>query len=133
MPTSDVDLSSKVKKDPFAKLPLGIISNICRLVYDENIPELARASWAVHSLTRDNSSFWREGLKHNLAWFFEVEQLIRLGALRRPEKFKAIYLWAIKKIWIRNGLTGPLMHVANRRRIWLVCEQLTDCYWAGKY
>ncbi|KAI1139986.1 hypothetical protein F5Y05DRAFT_337784 [Hypoxylon sp. FL0543] len=132
MPVSNVDLSSKVRNDPFTRLPHRIIFKICRLLYDENVPDLAKASWAVHSITRDNGEFWKDSLKYNLVWFSEIQELMRLGALRRPEKYKAIYLWAIK-IWTKNGMEGPIMHVANRRRIWLICDQLSESYWAGQY
>ncbi|OTA52528.1 hypothetical protein K449DRAFT_440706 [Hypoxylon sp. EC38] len=133
MPTSNLDLGPKVKNDPFMKLPGHIIFEICHLLFDDNVPDLAKASWVVHALTRNDGNFWKLSLQHNLCWFFEIQDLIRLGALRRPEMFKGIYLWATKKIWVRLDLEGPLMYVANRRRIWLVCEELANAYGARHY
>ncbi|KAI0142305.1 hypothetical protein F4776DRAFT_501242 [Hypoxylon sp. NC0597] len=133
MPDSNVDLSPKVKNDPFAKLPREVIFKICHLLFDENVPELAKASWVVHALTRNDGGFWKLSLQYNLGWFFEAQELIRLGALRRPEMFKGIYLWATKKIWVHLWLDGPLMHVANRRRIWVTCEELANAYGARRY
>ncbi|KAI1418036.1 hypothetical protein F5Y13DRAFT_150420 [Hypoxylon sp. FL1857] len=130
-PVSKVDLSSKVRHDPFAKLPYSVICRISFLIYDTTVPDFATASWAVHSATRSKTSFWKSSLQHNMAWFFEIQELMRLGALRRPEMFKGIFLWANKKIWVSNGLKGPLMYVANRRRIWSICEDLGSTYQVG--
>ncbi|KAI2462856.1 hypothetical protein F4781DRAFT_162983 [Annulohypoxylon bovei var. microspora] len=127
-PSSDLDLGSRVRHDPFGKLPYAIVCNICHQLPAEGLIDMARASWAVHSLIRNKNCFWKNALKYNMPWFFEVQELMQLGALRRPEMYKGIYLWAERKIWPRRHISGPLMYIANRRRIWVTCETLVESY-----
>ncbi|KAI1460949.1 hypothetical protein F4805DRAFT_350756 [Annulohypoxylon moriforme] len=63
-----------------------------------------------------------------MPWFPEVQELMRLGALRREEHYKGIYLWAERKIWPRKSLKSPMMNLANRRRIWTISEAIADTY-----
>ncbi|KAI1206238.1 uncharacterized protein F4807DRAFT_241922 [Annulohypoxylon truncatum] len=126
-PISNMDLSSKVRHDPFRKLPHVAICNILHLLTPKGLLDVVRASWTVYFLVRNKHCFWKSALKKTMPWFFEIPELMRVGALRRPEHYRGIYLWA-ERIWPRKKLTGPLMNIANRRRIWVVCEVLADNY-----
>ncbi|KAI1444348.1 hypothetical protein F5Y02DRAFT_180310 [Annulohypoxylon stygium] len=128
LPASSLDLSSKVKQDPFAKLPYVAICKILHQLPAGCLIDMLRASWTVYARVRDKHCFWKEALEKNMPWFYEVQELWRLGALRRPEHYRAIYLWAERTIWPRIFLSGPLMYVANRRRIWATAEVLADVY-----
>ncbi|KAI1659302.1 hypothetical protein F4813DRAFT_354521 [Daldinia decipiens] len=64
-----------------------------------------------------------------MPWFIEIEELIKLGTLRRESLFRGIFFWALDAIQDYTGLTGPLVHVANRRRIWEACEDIALTYY----
>lgn len=131
--SSCTDLESLVRVDPFMRLPYDIIYKISGFISDEEVVNLARASWPVHSLLRDNSQFWRHRLRASLPWFSELWELLEQDqTLWQSNNAQLIFQWAERMTRPRKWLTGPLMGVANRRRIWSVCEQLGEIYWSEK-
>ncbi|KAI0882586.1 uncharacterized protein GGS22DRAFT_191177 [Annulohypoxylon maeteangense] len=127
-PSWIVDFSSKVRHDPFGKLPFTAICKILHQLPAECLLDVLKASWTLHSLVHGRHSFWKNALEKNMPWFPEVPELMRIGALRREEHYKGIYLWAERNIWPRKGVPKILMNIANRRRIWTVSEVIADIY-----
>lgn len=55
--------------------------------------------------------------------------LIRHGTVDdETTDYKGLFLWLEKYTKPRKGLEGPFMGIANRRRIWGVCEQYAALY-----
>ncbi|KAH6617563.1 hypothetical protein F5144DRAFT_499211 [Chaetomium tenue] len=114
-------------QDPFAGLPVEILHTILRFLSGDTLISLRRASWAVFCMTRHNS-FWKWFLKHEMAWLTELRPLLSDPRPGPEPSYRALYLWLDKATAPRYGVEGPFMALANRRRIWSVCEQLSPHY-----
>ncbi|KUI67408.1 hypothetical protein VM1G_03131 [Cytospora mali] len=125
----DSDLRARVRSDPFTGLPYDIVHNISTMLELGDILNLAKASWPVHVLLRDVVQFWQQHLKTSMAWFLElIELLAQDETLLQSNDPKRIVIWAEGMTRPQRWIAGPFMGVANRRRIWSVCEQLGEIY-----
>lgn len=117
---------SKVRADPFYFLPYGVLSQVLSYLPAASVVALRVASVPVADVTR-SEHFWRRLLRREMPWFWEL-----LGLLDRPLPadlgFRRLYFELEARTTPQYGLTGPLLAVANRRRIWAVCEQLAAPY-----
>ncbi|KAL1638910.1 hypothetical protein SLS58_008495 [Diplodia intermedia] len=131
-PPTSASLSARVRRDPFARLPYDITHQILLLLPAEAVPRLATASHPVHAAVRSsarNPGFWRQALRRCMPWFWELHVLMRHGTVDPEETdFKGLFLWLEACTRPRRGLEGPFMGVANRRRVWGVCEQYGALY-----
>lgn len=66
---ADIDLEGRARNGSFDNLPYDLVSKFTTLLTDGDLFSLANASWHVHSLLRDNSSFWRQRLNLSMSWF----------------------------------------------------------------
>jgi hypothetical protein len=124
---ANLDLGPRVKHDPFAKLPYDLVYKISCILPLKALLDLGKVSWPVQSAFQNNSSFWKERIKGAMPWFFELHELIDSEAFEGIN-FKALLAWADKMTTAKVGMTGPSMGIANRRRIWGVCEELAERY-----
>lgn len=124
------DLGRRVRSDPFLRTPYDIICRISGFISDDDLINLKRASWPVHALLQNNDQFWRQRLKSSFfPWFFELRELLEQDQkLLQTNNTQRIFQWAERSTRPEKWLTGPLMGLANRRRIWSACEQLSDFY-----
>lgn len=124
------DLGRRVRSDPFLRTPYDIICRISGFISDDDLINLKRASWPTHALLQNNDQFWRQRLKASFfPWFFELRELLEQDqTLLQNNNPQRIFQWAERSTRPEKWLTGPLMGVANRRRIWSACEQLSDFY-----
>lgn len=65
---------------------------------------------------------------HLSPWFWEVNDLLSNTTFPETFNFKGAFLWLDDITTPRFGMDGPMMGIANRRRIWQVCQQLTPQY-----
>ena len=65
-----------------------------------------------------------------MPWFFELEDLISEFDIFQDRDPKMLCLWLDKVTTPRKFVRHPLMPLANRRRIWSVCEKIADVYLA---
>ncbi|KAH6842295.1 hypothetical protein B0I37DRAFT_407388 [Chaetomium sp. MPI-CAGE-AT-0009] len=114
-------------QDPFAALPPEIQRNIFRFLSRDSLLALLKASWAAFCTTHHNS-FWKWFLKHDMPWMTELRLLLDNPRLAPEPNYKALYMWLIQVTTPRFGMDGPFMGLANRRRIWSVCEELAPRY-----
>ncbi|KAK0647023.1 hypothetical protein B0T16DRAFT_171869 [Cercophora newfieldiana] len=125
------DLTAKVKSDPFQKLPNEIIGIILGFPIDiVSVLNLCRASWSVRCVLQDNDLFWKGRIRIDLPCFFELHQLMAEDPeLLRGKNVKGLLLALHEMTRPMKGMTGPFMGLANRRRVWSVCEQIAALYW----
>ncbi|ROW17103.1 hypothetical protein VPNG_01391 [Cytospora leucostoma] len=124
---SNDDIGERVRSDPFSRLPYDLVYTISTMLEDGDLLNMANASWPVHALLRGVGQFWRQRLQSHMPWFFEMHEVLdRDQTLLHASDPKRIYLWAEKITRPKRWMTGPLMGVANRRRIWKVCEEIMD-------
>lgn len=55
--SSCTDLGRRVREDPFARTPYDIIYRVPNLISDDELANLAKASWPVLALLRNNRQF----------------------------------------------------------------------------
>ena len=136
--SSEMDLSHRVRDDPFKGLPYELLVRIAEQ-FDTPTALLnwARASWFAHSLLKTAAaSFWMNAAQTQMSWFPELQITLRNAGhelLARPgasSTARAIYLWAAFGSLPRLGMkSGPFLRIANRRRIWEgPCTELVDRY-----
>ncbi|KAK3291519.1 uncharacterized protein B0H64DRAFT_330444 [Chaetomium fimeti] len=114
-------------QDPFAALPPEILPNIFRFLPGDALLALLKASWVAFCTTRHNS-FWKWFLKHDMPWLIELRRLLE-DPRRGPEpNYKVLYMWLNELTTPSFGMDSPLTGLANRRRIWSVCEELAPRY-----
>jgi len=130
LPAVNCDLGPKVRNDPFQKLPREILHMIISFVRDnDSVLRLCRASWLVHCALRVDEPFWRGRIRTTLPCFFELHRLIADDReLLRGKSLKGLLLAVDSLTWPRKHMRGPFMGLANRRRIWSVCEQIAHLY-----
>lgn len=62
-----------------------------------------------------------------MPWFFELHNFIQLNFMTTID-MKGLYLWALSATTPQQYLREPYMAVANRRRFWSFCAQMSDTY-----
>lgn len=126
---SATKLSSKVKSDPFRKLPYDMVYRITELIDDKSLFNLSTASWVIHATLRDNQQFWRHRIKRvSMPWLEEVETLLRDEDSMRGVDIKGLLCHLDKVTMPKEALKGGAMGIANRRRIWGACEVIGGMY-----
>lgn len=127
--SSNTDTRERVRSDIFTKLPYDLVYRLSTMLPDADLFNLAQASWPIHALLRGVGQFWQQRLKGSMPWFFELHELLEQDqTILQESDPKRIYLWAEKITRPKRWMTGPFMGVANRRRIWSVCEELNERY-----
>ncbi|KAB8233277.1 hypothetical protein ETB97_007484 [Aspergillus alliaceus] len=110
--------------DPFGHLPMEIAQYICMFLPGDSVNALAQASPSVQVIAKDNS-FWKRFMRWDMPWFWELQTLQK----QNDVDYRELYMWLNKMTTPRYGMDDlKLMGVANRRRIWGVCEQLASRY-----
>ncbi|KAI5459512.1 hypothetical protein BGZ63DRAFT_254009 [Mariannaea sp. PMI_226] len=127
-PQSFVDLTSSVQYDPFTNLPVDLVEDIAFLLSPTDLIQLLNGSWAVFSALNNNSGFWTRCIRSGMPWFFEAHDFLDQSDQLDGKTLKMMYLWLDQMTSPRLYMSGPFMGIANRRRVWYVCEQLADKY-----
>lgn len=126
-PLEQSDLSHKVQNDVFTKLPYDILHLIFLHLSTSDMLSLIHASYSVCSATR-STSFWKSQIRTRiLPWFWEIEDLFD-STFPTDFNFKGTFLWLEKLTRAEFGMIGPFLGLANRRRIWNVCQELVPSY-----
>ena len=127
---SNLDLGRRVKHDPFAKLPYDLVYKLSCLLPVKALLDLGKVSWPIQSAFQGNGNFWKDRIKRAMPWFFELHELMNYSDSEVFEGInsKSLLAWADNITTPKIGMKGPSMGIANRRRIWSVCEQLADRY-----
>ncbi|KAJ7280411.1 hypothetical protein C8J57DRAFT_1712361 [Mycena rebaudengoi] len=124
-------IESPVRHDPFTTLPYDVAHAILLLLPSHSVLAICKASYPVHAFFRaSNRPFWRAALHSCIRWFWELHGLMQDdGPLDKQQTdYMGVFLWLDKMSTPRRGLGGPFLEAANRRRIWMVCDQLADHY-----
>ena len=124
-------LEHKVRNDPLIVLPYDVLYSVMEYLPISSTLKLAQASWHVFTLTRQDA-FWKSMTRrHLLPWLWELSDLpsdTNLVDFLNTQNAKNIFLWLDKSTEGKFGIEGPLMGLANRRRIWKACGDLAIDY-----
>ncbi|GAB1215284.1 hypothetical protein ATERTT37_004470 [Aspergillus terreus] len=130
-PPAKLDLRGRTPASPFGKLPLEMVYHICSFLPGESLKALTQASLSVQIVTQHNY-FWEKAVQYNMPWLWEFHALKLEKTLPEDLNYKRLYLWLDKMTAPRYGMDDlTLTGVANRRRIWGVCQQLAPRYFKG--
>lgn len=125
---ANIDFGPRVEHDPFTKLPYDLLYKISCLLPVKDLLNLGKVSWPAQSAFQNNTSFWKERVMAVMPWFFELHELMSDAEAFKELDFKKLVTWTDKMTTPKRGMTGPALGIANRRRIWGVCEQIADKY-----
>ncbi|CAI6341034.1 unnamed protein product [Periconia digitata] len=121
------DLSTKIQPDPFETLPYDVTWMIFSNLSIEDTLALMKASYHVSHVM--HTDVWRALIWSKfLPWFPEFRKLYQELLVPGNINCKKVFLWLENITKPRIGIRGPLMGIANRRRIWRVCEQIGMVY-----
>lgn len=126
--TPPLDLTHKVRRDPLAVLPYDILHGIFAELSMKKTLRLMQASWHIFESTRD-PAFWRLMIRvHIVPWFWELDGFLKNAIFPDAIDWKGMFQWLNEVTKGTYGMEGPLMSIANRRRIWDVCQQIAPLY-----
>ncbi|KAH8816977.1 hypothetical protein F5884DRAFT_830110 [Xylogone sp. PMI_703] len=120
------ELPRKVTFDAFDKLPYDVIDRICSYLPPRAIVNLIMASKKFYTDLRHNGDFWKQCIKRTMPWFFELLTLLEKPDSMEGKDPMGLFVWADRETMPRTFMSGPFMAIANRRRIWGMCEKLRD-------
>ncbi|KAH8810880.1 hypothetical protein F5884DRAFT_897414 [Xylogone sp. PMI_703] len=129
-PSLRENLTTPVAYNPFEKLPYDIIYRICSFSPPKTIISFIMTSKSLLSDYHQNNNFWQQWIKCKMPWFFELLSLLDNSDVMKGKDMMGIFSWANKTTFPRTYTAGPFMSIANRRRIWSLCDQLKDMYLA---
>ncbi|RHZ70206.1 hypothetical protein CDV55_107546 [Aspergillus turcosus] len=123
-PFAQFDLKGRSPASPFGKLPLELVYQICSYLPGDSLKALTQASLSIQVVTQDNW-FWKRFIQWDMPWFWEFYSSQNPKDLPGDVNYKRLYMWLDKMTAARYGMDDlALIGVANRRRIWGVCEEL---------
>ncbi|KAI4639723.1 hypothetical protein J4E93_009077 [Alternaria ventricosa] len=121
------NLAHKVRSDPTTVLPYDLLHEILGYVDSKDMLSFMKASYHVNSVTRE-AAFWKHMLRMRiLPWFYELRYFVETATTDALD-YKDLFLWVDASTRPRFGNQGPLMHIANRRRIWGCCQPVASLY-----
>ncbi|KAK3319995.1 hypothetical protein B0T19DRAFT_276705 [Cercophora scortea] len=124
-----LDLENRVVNDPFGKITYDVLYEIARLMSTKSLLNLCSASCRVDCvLSAGNGEFWRHRIRTQLPWFHGTFQALEAEGIMDNRAIKGLVAMLDPLTTPRMGLTGVFMGMANRRRIWGLCEQLKVAY-----
>lgn len=124
-----LDLSAKVSNDPFSRLPYDILLMIIDRLPVSRVRSLMGASYHVFTQARSDK-FWRSMIRKRFSPCFRElnEFLDKVQSLDGSFDFCKMFWWLDECTRPKYGLTGPLMGLANRRRIWNAVKEIIPLY-----
>ncbi|KAL2192490.1 hypothetical protein P885DRAFT_82176 [Corynascus similis CBS 632.67] len=117
-------------QEPFTRFPSEILHRIFLFLSGDDVLNTLKASWSALRATGSNA-FWRWYLERSMPWMTDL--LPVLDERQQPGRdfelsYKTVCMWLNKTTTPCYGSDGPFLSLANRRRIWGVCEQLAAYY-----
>ncbi|CZR43986.1 uncharacterized protein FPRO_13794 [Fusarium proliferatum ET1] len=126
---SQYHCKSKANSNPLTLLPETVISGVSEFLDNESLINLFCASLETYSSLRDSGSFWKRRIITHLPYFLELHEYLKEHSQNLEDRdFRKIFLWADAASKPQFGVTRLMFPVANRRRIWKVCEQIEELY-----
>ncbi|KAL3459484.1 hypothetical protein BJX64DRAFT_201134 [Aspergillus heterothallicus] len=129
-----ITLGARQPQNPFRTLPTELVHQICSLLPGAALTSLTQASLFINLITRDDY-FWKRVIASDMPWLEASEsELLRKGEHAssendRPLNYHSVYQWLDQATKPKFGMADPVfMAVANRRRVWGVCDEVSRAY-----
>lgn len=114
-------------KDVFNSLPPELRHEVFKLLPAGSILALKAASWAMHTTTLPRE-FWKHRLRSEMPWLWEIHDLDVFESQELEDKASKLLLDIQVKSQYTSKNDDYILGLANRRRIWGVCEQIQSLY-----
>ncbi|KAJ5998541.1 hypothetical protein N7451_006351 [Penicillium sp. IBT 35674x] len=114
-------------KDVFNRLPLELRYDVFKLLPAGSILALKAASWVMHTTTLPRE-FWRHRLRSEMPWLWEIHDIDVFESQELENKASKLLLDIPVKSQYTSKNDDYILGLANRRRIWGVCEQIRSRY-----
>lgn len=113
--------------DPFCSLPVEIREHLLELLPIRDISALRTASYPMHNIVLSNA-LRKQVFSATMPWLYEIEDFLNQG-----NKYQTFDLClTIGELERRSTYCGDFdgldLILANRRRVWLVCERIATQY-----
>jgi hypothetical protein len=119
--------------DPFGKLPHELIDSVAESLTVSELLVLCQTSMVVREATR-GSGIWRRKVYRDMKWAVDVlSEIVGEEQAERTEAdpvdwMKVYMLFDHANAHDAWGMKGDYLGLANRKRIWNVCEQIRLLY-----
>ncbi|KAH6983919.1 hypothetical protein EDB80DRAFT_783222 [Ilyonectria destructans] len=118
-------------QDPFSRLSPELLYSVLDYLPGKSLLALITASCPAFLVTNSND-FWKQYL-YRIPWNWEFRDMLDETGIVSVD-YKRLYLWLEAKTTPVSGVDVLFMSIANRRRIWGVCEQIKGhCLKAAYY
>lgn len=114
-------------KDVFNRLPTELRHEIFKLLSAGSLLALKAASWVMHTTTLPRES-WKHKLRSEMPWLWEIHDFDVFESQELEGKASKLLLDIPVKSQYTSENDDYILGLANRRRIWGVCEQIQSCY-----
>lgn len=114
-------------EDVFNRLPPELRHEVFKLLPAGSILALKAASWVMHTTTLPRE-FWKHRLRSEMPWLWEIHDLDVFESQELEAKASKLLLDISVKSQYTSKNDDYILGLANRRRIWGVCEQIQCRY-----
>jgi hypothetical protein len=132
--TKNINVVTKPdSNDIFQHVPENVILMIASFLPIDSFLSWLRSSSPIRAVLDNDAETWRQRLHSDMPWLAELHELLaEMPNLLDKRDVKKVYLWLDWETTAKEWMKGPFMPVANRRRVWAVCEQLVQAGTRGK-
>lgn len=111
--------------DSFEVWPPELLVKLMLLLPGDSVDNLRASSRRIASIPLGNN-FWRPRVRRDMPWIYELASL-ESSMLSKTVDWKAAY----KLLDEKSRLFGKssVLGLANRRRMWKICETIAQVYW----
>lgn len=120
----NLDSNQGHAKDSFGELPYELLFLVFNELSGDAIMELMTASKFVYCQLRYDAKFWQRRIRSEMQWFWELNEVVESEKM----DFQRVYYFLDWMTTPTFGMRGPLIGLANRRRIWSTCQQIAYHY-----
>lgn len=114
-------------QDIFDGLPAELRQEIFNLLPAGSILALKAASLVMHTTTLPGE-FWKNRLRSEMPWLWEIHDIDVFQSQEIEDSTSRLLLDIQKKSQYTSKNDDYIFGLANRRRIWGVCEQIRSRY-----
>ncbi|KAF5011767.1 hypothetical protein FDECE_2134 [Fusarium decemcellulare] len=114
--------------DTFSRLPSEMIRTIVDLVPGEALLNITSVSRPFYHDARAGD-YWKSRISSDMPWLDDLSEPL---ADSHPElDYRKLYVWLNTMTEPRYGIESPFLAIANRRRIWDACAELSGHYYTA--
>jgi hypothetical protein len=114
-----IDNPSTNSSDPFSRLPLEIITMIYHRLPQAALPKAILTSQSLGRV-RTCNWFWRQRLKLDMPWAWELHEL------EKDIDWYRAYISLAQEV--KDPFRSSIPALANRKRVWSACDQMLSLY-----